>query len=224
MRPPEPDESSSFEPPAVMEPAVAAVLACLSLLAAVGAYCLRRVVVERRATGEVAATTAWLIWTFYLGYTACALAAAWFGMWPLPLQRSLAIGLGLALLGFGLALAGGGMWAFRSIARISGRSHDVLIQHGVYRWTRNPQNVGWGATLLGLALVGRSGLALLLALCFIVAFRLYVHSEERHMERSFGEQWRRYRDRTPRFLGLSSRKRDASRRERPSAVLGIRTR
>ncbi len=76
---------------------------------------------------------------------------------------------------------------------------------GVYRYSRNPQNVGWGLVLLGVSLAGRSGAALLLTAVFFVVFRSYIPVEERHLERTFGEEYRRYRDATPRFLGLPSR-------------------
>ena len=91
---------------------------------------------------------------------------------------------------------------FRSLARISGRRRDRLVRTGVYRWTRNPQNVGWGLLLLGVAIYGQSAAGLLLAVEFWIAFRLYVPWEEQFLERTYREDWQRYRETTPRFFGL----------------------
>ena len=73
---------------------------------------------------------------------------------------------------------------------------------GPYRYSRNPQVVGWGLTLLGAALIGRSFEALLLVVAFLLVHRLHLATEERYLERTFGEEYRRYRAKAPRFLGL----------------------
>lgn len=77
-----------------------------------------------------------------------------------------------------------------------------LVKTGPYRYSRNPQIVGWGLALLGGAIAGRSAKALMLVGFFVVVHRLHTPTEERHLERTFGEEYRRYRDAAPRFLGL----------------------
>jgi protein-S-isoprenylcysteine O-methyltransferase Ste14 len=67
----------------------------------------------------------------------------------------------------------------------------MLITTGIYAYSRNPQNLGWGVALFGVALIRRSGFALLLALLFLCFFRRYVHAEERYLERMFGDDYRR---------------------------------
>ncbi|GAB6101839.1 hypothetical protein JCM16138_10620 [Thermococcus atlanticus] len=56
---------------------------------------------------------------------------------------------------------------------------------------------------LGISLAGRSLLALLLTAAFAIGFHKYVvELEEPYLERVFGEEYRRYKERTPRYLGL----------------------
>lgn len=73
---------------------------------------------------------------------------------------------------------------------------------GPCRHGRNPQAVGWGLFLLGAALAGRYPKALVVVVAFFLTHRAYFPVEERHLERTFGEEYRRYRARTPRYLGL----------------------
>lgn len=76
-----------------------------------------------------------------------------------------------------------------------------LITGGIYRWSRNPQNVGWTLFLVGMALLRTSGLVLLLAVLFWVSFRMYLPLEEQLLERIFGDAYRTYRSQTHRYLG-----------------------
>ena len=77
---------------------------------------------------------------------------------------------------------------------------DGFVPAGPYRFTRNPQYVGDTALLLGLGIVANSELLwvthALAALCFIVA----PLSEEAWLAEQYGEEYERYRRKTPRFL------------------------
>jgi hypothetical protein len=54
--------------------------------------------------------------------------------------------------------------------------------------------------------MGRSWLALLLALAFCFLFRLYVTSEEAFLERCFGHDYREYRGWSHRYFGPPGRR------------------
>jgi len=78
-----------------------------------------------------------------------------------------------------------------------------LITTGIYRWSRNPQFLGFYLSLLGLSLLGRSGYALLLAIIAIIYCHDYiVKVEEPYLERIFKEEYRAYKSRTPRYFGI----------------------
>jgi len=60
--------------------------------------------------------------------------------------------------------------------------------------------------LLGISLLGQSGLALLLAGVFIIGIHLYnILLEEPCVERIFGGEFRSYKSKTSRYLGIPKR-------------------
>ena len=97
------------------------------------------------------------------------------------------------------------MLKFRSFKQVPGLEAGGLVTSGPYSFSRNPQIVGWGLALLGTSLAGCSGASLLLPAAFYFVHRLHALIEERHLKRTFGEQYRRYRTTVPRFLGLRER-------------------
>jgi protein-S-isoprenylcysteine O-methyltransferase Ste14 len=103
---------------------------------------------------------------------------------------------------FGLWLYAASIKRFSSFGQLSGLEEGELVTGGVYRYTRNPQIVGWGLALLGAALAGRSAKAVGLVAVYFLIHRLYFPFEERRLERVFGAEYRHYLARTPRFLGL----------------------
>jgi len=55
--------------------------------------------------------------------------------------------------------------------------------------------------LIGIALLRTSGMVLLLAALFWISYRMYLPSEERLLERIYGEEYRIYRSQTHRYFG-----------------------
>jgi protein-S-isoprenylcysteine O-methyltransferase Ste14 len=111
---------------------------------------------------------------------------------------------GWALLAAGAALAAWCSWLL--VRRGRGTPHPFaaktrrLVKEGPYGVVRNPMMWAVGAILAGLALV-RGSLGLLLCLAgFLVYIPLFIaHYEERDMERRFGEEYREYCRRVPRW-------------------------
>ncbi|CAN5763144.1 hypothetical protein BH23ACT11_BH23ACT11_19840 [soil metagenome] len=114
----------------------------------------------------------------------------------------MAAALGVTSAVSGLALCAAGIWEFRSFRKMSALETGQLVKSGPYRYTRDPQVVGWGLALLGAAVAGRSAKALLLVGFFVVVHRLHAPTEEWHLEKTFGDEYRRYRSETPAFLGF----------------------
>ena len=101
-------------------------------------------------------------------------------------------GLGLAAIG-----ATGRIWCSFFI---SGRKDGKLVTEGPYSISRNPLYV---FSCIGLVGVGLSTETLTYPLLFLVIFGLYypgiMAREERRLEELFGESFRQYRQRVPRF-------------------------
>jgi protein-S-isoprenylcysteine O-methyltransferase Ste14 len=174
----------------------------LILVLATAVYCIHITRREFQTRDTFRPSIVATVWVLYIVHAALTVAAVWLRVWPLPLSKALSIVAGVALFAAGVAFDLAGVAAFRSFRRMSGLVADRLVTTGAYRFSRNPQNVGLGLAYVGLGLIGRSGYALLLALVFWGIFLAYVPSEEQLLERLYGDQYRRYRQRVPRILGL----------------------
>lgn len=87
-----------------------------------------------------------------------------------------------------------------------------LVTTGVYRWTRNPQNAVLMVVYACLAVAANSAPAYVLCTAMITVYALMVFTEEPWLAVAYGEHYRRYCDRVPRFfnwrrvgLGVASR-------------------
>jgi protein-S-isoprenylcysteine O-methyltransferase Ste14 len=147
-----------------------------------------------------------LIWITDTIHLALVITASISSAWHIPIHRTLRLIGGSVLFGVGLIIMLTGMIQFRSLRRISGMDTTQMMTAGIYKWSRNPQYAGWFMWLLGISLIGQSGLALLLTVVFIIGIHLYnIRLEEPYLERVFGEEFRSYRSKTPRYLGIPRR-------------------
>jgi len=161
------------------------------------------------AERELRPLTVFVVWAAYVVDVVLTLWMAWVA----PLGR-VAVSPVVAQIVGGF-LAGVGAWiVFESIAtfasfdRMSGMDTSKLVTGGIYRFSRNPQNLGWWLVLLGAAVAGRSVLALALAGFFAVVVHGYiVWMEEPYLEGVYGDAYRDYLDAAPRYLGMPRRER-----------------
>lgn len=145
-------------------------------------------------------TVAWMYSTYaaHAGTTTAALTRN-----EAPRRRAasrLARGLGYGLASAGAFLSIAGMSRFAGPAHISGMNDEQLAATGVYRWSRNPQYVGYVAFLTGLAAARLSLPAAALAAAAAGAFAWWVPAEERHLEQAYGESYWQYTKQVPRWL------------------------
>lgn len=103
---------------------------------------------------------------------------------------------------FGLILCGLGMMAFRSFPRVLCQGADILTVSGVYRWSRNPQYVGWLLFLIGFALNDWSLWCLAALMVVAVSLHLLVLIEEEYLRREFGQQYIEFCGKVPRYFPL----------------------
>lgn len=94
-----------------------------------------------------------------------------------------------------------GMIQFSSVAKVMCLDAGELTLSGVYRWSRNPQYVGWLLFLIGLALTDWSLWCLAALLVVAVSLHLLVLVEEEHLRRVFGSQYENFCQRIPRYAG-----------------------
>ena len=133
-------------------------------------------------------------------------AAAFLLTWLIPLPLMVppilrTTGFLLALIGFLLGV--GALMAFRSARRTRDPHGPVsrLITSGVYRFTRNPVNLGFVLILVGIPLNAGSYWGILLAPVLVILFnRLVVEREEEYLAQKFGDEYSRYKSKVRRWI------------------------
>jgi len=86
--------------------------------------------------------------------------------------------------------------------RSFGREVGSLRSDGLYRYSRNPQLVGGFFFIVGYAMLWPSWQGALWASLWLLIAHWMVRAEETHLEDVFGDEYRAYCVRTPRYLGL----------------------
>jgi protein-S-isoprenylcysteine O-methyltransferase Ste14 len=112
-----------------------------------------------------------------------------------------AVGLGIWAVGISVVV-----WAAWTLGRhlaVDGLAVDhELITHGPYRYARHPVYGSFTAIAVGTALIFRSYLLVAVAVAWVTAARWWMAAEEELLTspEGFGDAYRRYADRTGRFL------------------------
>jgi protein-S-isoprenylcysteine O-methyltransferase Ste14 len=117
--------------------------------------------------------------------------------------NGLAFAVGLIFVAIGLTLGILSIRRFRlaGTSVVPGEPSTALVVEGPYRFTRNPIYIGFVLLYFGLAIILTSVwvLALLIPV-LIVLQRGVVEREEVYLERQFGDAYRKYQARVPRWL------------------------
>ncbi len=111
--------------------------------------------------------------------------------------------LGTAPLAFGvmIVLISAGLFRLRKTTINPFGEPAVVVQDGLYRFSRNPMYLGMLLVLTGVGLWLGNGLALLLAPAFVVIMtRQYIVYEEQLLDARFGDVYRAYRSRVRRWI------------------------
>lgn len=173
------------------------------ILVALGPYVLLKTkgAHDRRNTLPIGTSFGW--WVLDVVHFFLVILSSFCAVWLMPIDRTVALVGGSVMLGVGVVVMLAGMIEFRSLRRISGLDNSELVTTGIYRWSRNPQYLGWFLVLFGISLIGSSGLALLYTIIGIILFHFYIaRIEEPYLERTFGEKYLSYKSKTPRYVGL----------------------
>lgn len=153
-----------------------------------------------RERGSLSRGTASAMW---LTYGAHAAATAWAltrrrGQTSTP--RGVAAG-GWGAVAAGSALCVAGMSRFANPAEIEGTHHEALTVGGVYRFSRNPQYLGYVIALSGAAIARRSRAALALAGVAAGMYAVWIPEEEQQLRRRYGQPYIDYTHRVARWWG-----------------------
>lgn len=132
------------------------------------------------------------------------LLMGWEAYAPAPLQ----VGIGACLAAAGVAFFLLAMGTMRDNWRagLETRQRTQLVTGGLYRHSRNPAFVGFDLLYIGIALLCPSIWLAALSAASIGLLHLQILQEERHMQALFGDAYRQYRARTPRYLLIRSRR------------------
>lgn len=147
---------------------------------------------------------AYCLWLLFIvsGGGVAALGILDWGNLALAPWTRWAVGAPLWLAGSGLAL-----WAVVALGFTPTLgSEGTLVRRGPYRFSRNPQYVGFVAALVGWAVLAASVLTLLAALGGATALILAPFAEEPWLLRRYGAAYEEYRRAVPRFISFRRRR------------------
>jgi protein-S-isoprenylcysteine O-methyltransferase Ste14 len=108
----------------------------------------------------------------------------------------------VGVVGIGICLVS--VFVFRSLPKVLCLDAGKLSLSGPYRWSRNPQYVGWFLFLLGFALTDWSLWCLAAMSVVAIALHLLVLVEEEHLRRVFGDPYQEFCRRIPRYIGWAA--------------------
>jgi protein-S-isoprenylcysteine O-methyltransferase Ste14 len=117
-----------------------------------------------------------------------------------PLLVRIVIGFIAFVLGLGMVI--GANRKFRHVGTNVRPSLPTLALAitGIYTWTRNPMYVGGSIVLLGIAICcALDWVLLLLVLSLPLIHYGIILREERYLERKFGDEYRQYKQKVPRY-------------------------
>lgn len=145
----------------------------------------------------------WSYWVHYLGWgvhVPAFVLTVFLDAGSLFTPGPLATGVGLLLIATGLVVAGAAI-AQLGLATSTGVPGE-LYTNGFYRHSRNPQTVGLVTAIAGALVASGSAYGLILGSLDILVLLLAAIAEESWLEDQYGNPYKLYRDRTPRFIGL----------------------
>jgi protein-S-isoprenylcysteine O-methyltransferase Ste14 len=79
---------------------------------------------------------------------------------------------------------------------------DKLVTKGIYRYSRHPMYLAPFLVLVGVGIAAASWVFLLLSILYMIMPLLFVETEERHCLKYYGDAYREYMKRTPRWIGI----------------------
>jgi protein-S-isoprenylcysteine O-methyltransferase Ste14 len=79
---------------------------------------------------------------------------------------------------------------------------DKPVTEGIYHYSRNPMQLSQVVIYLGVGIATASWVFILLAVVYMIVPILWVDAEERHCLKYYGDAYREYMKRTPRYIRI----------------------
>ena len=118
----------------------------------------------------------------------------------LTFYERIALGTLLVIAGGGLVIAGAGIFRALGTNIPPWKPSLKLATTGIYAWLRNPMYVSLGLITAGLGIAFASDWTLVLLVpAGILLHRHVVLREEKYLEVKFGDSYRQYKERVPRY-------------------------
>jgi protein-S-isoprenylcysteine O-methyltransferase Ste14 len=122
------------------------------------------------------------------------------GDWPVSQVNLVVRVIGLASLTIGLLIMFIGVYRL-GLLRSMGLQTGELKETRYYRATRNPQVLGCVLYVIGFVILWPSWFALGWGASLMVILHVMVLTEEEHLHNSYGQDYEKYCNRVPRYLG-----------------------
>jgi protein-S-isoprenylcysteine O-methyltransferase Ste14 len=118
----------------------------------------------------------------------------------LTLSDRIVIGALLIVAGLGLAVSALGIFRSSGTRAEPWEPSTALVTEGIFKWLRNPMYVGAISILAGLSILLASDWMLVMTIVFapVIHFGIILR-EERYLEAKFGDAYRQYKTRVPRY-------------------------
>lgn len=79
---------------------------------------------------------------------------------------------------------------------------DQAVTRGIYRYSRHPMYIGHSLILMGVGIASASWVFLLFSIVYSIPSFVCAVSEERYCLEKYGDTYKEYMNRTPRWIGL----------------------
>jgi protein-S-isoprenylcysteine O-methyltransferase Ste14 len=103
--------------------------------------------------------------------------------------------------GLAVSLLGLAVWEIAGVSWTSG-AIDAPVTRGIYRYSRHPMYIAIILQYFGAGIASASWLFLVLVIIYEFLILALVNSEERYCLEQYGDTYREYLDRTPKWVGL----------------------
>lgn len=177
------------------------------LIFVIATYLVFRIVVRRDylRKGRLTPLSSFLellIWGLYISFPYLYNPTEWAWFWSAaaPVGEPLRT-FAIFFIVIGLVSAFGTMFWF-DLRRALGMQVDRLVQNGPYRFTRNPQLVGFLLVVIGSFMLWPSWYALGWAALYGYLAHSMVVTEEEHLLDVYGQEFERYCEQVPRYIGI----------------------